>query len=341
MLGEIALWSFVVLLLTGVFLTLWFVPEHGRDRVPGLLRPAARRPHVRGLRVLAQPVVRRPRWPAHAADAPLGRDDLHRLDDDPPAPSVLHRRVPQAARAQLGHRLPAAVPRHARGLHRLLAARRLAVRHRRPCCRRLHEGQPGRRHLHVVLPLRWRVPGRVDHPAPLHRARAADPGSPAGPDRRPHAAARLPQAHAVARARPHRGERRRVPDAPRLHGQGRRVLLHRLRCHRSHGWPAVDQPGVEVRPLRPDQGHGWFSTRLVHGVARRPASHHPRLGVGHRRLHDLVEHPDPDPDPAAADADGPDHAAVHRRLDHRRQAGAPPARAACGTPRRAPQSWSR
>ena len=27
MLGEIALWSFVVLLLTGVFLTLWFKPS--------------------------------------------------------------------------------------------------------------------------------------------------------------------------------------------------------------------------------------------------------------------------------------------------------------------------
>jgi ubiquinol-cytochrome c reductase cytochrome b subunit len=29
MLGEIALWSFVVLLLTGVFLTLWFKPSMG------------------------------------------------------------------------------------------------------------------------------------------------------------------------------------------------------------------------------------------------------------------------------------------------------------------------
>ena len=27
MLGEIALWSFIILLLTGVFLTLWFVPS--------------------------------------------------------------------------------------------------------------------------------------------------------------------------------------------------------------------------------------------------------------------------------------------------------------------------
>src|ERR1700709_1356928 len=29
MLGEIALWSFIVLLLTGVFLTLWFTPTMG------------------------------------------------------------------------------------------------------------------------------------------------------------------------------------------------------------------------------------------------------------------------------------------------------------------------
>ena len=32
MLGEIALWSFVVLLLTGVFLTLWFTPSMGEVR---------------------------------------------------------------------------------------------------------------------------------------------------------------------------------------------------------------------------------------------------------------------------------------------------------------------
>ena len=77
------------------------------------------------------------------------------------------------------------------------------------------KAEPGRRHLHVVLPVRRRVPGRVDHPAALHRPRAADPGHPAGADRRPHAAARLPQAHPVARPRPHRAERRRLPDAAR------------------------------------------------------------------------------------------------------------------------------
>ena len=45
MLGEIALWSFVVLLLTGVFLTLWFNPSMGgvlctTCRMPGSASPA-------------------------------------------------------------------------------------------------------------------------------------------------------------------------------------------------------------------------------------------------------------------------------------------------------------
>src|SRR5687768_17654432 len=35
MLGEIALWSFVVLLLTGVFLSLWFTPSMGEVHYEG------------------------------------------------------------------------------------------------------------------------------------------------------------------------------------------------------------------------------------------------------------------------------------------------------------------
>src|SRR5919112_798822 len=35
MLGEIALWSFVILLLTGVFLTLWFTPSMGEVTYQG------------------------------------------------------------------------------------------------------------------------------------------------------------------------------------------------------------------------------------------------------------------------------------------------------------------
>ncbi len=39
MLGEIALWSFVILLLTGVFLTLWFVPSMGEVEYQGSYDP--------------------------------------------------------------------------------------------------------------------------------------------------------------------------------------------------------------------------------------------------------------------------------------------------------------
>ena len=59
------------------------------------------------------------------------------------------------------------------------------------------------------------------------------------------------------------------PMLPGVRRQGRRLLLHGLRRHRHHGRPAVDQPGVEVRPLRPDQGDGRVAARLVHGLARR------------------------------------------------------------------------
>ena len=39
MLGEIALWSFVVILLTGVFLTLWFVPSMAEVEYDGSYLP--------------------------------------------------------------------------------------------------------------------------------------------------------------------------------------------------------------------------------------------------------------------------------------------------------------
>ena len=206
-------------------------PEHGRDDLRGQLRPAARHRDVGGLRLDAAALLRRPWRPADAADPPLGGDAVRRLDDDPPAAGLLHRRAPQAARAQLGDRRAAAAARHARGVHRLLAPRRPALRHRHPRRGRLPEVPADRRHLHVVLPLRRRVPRQRHHPAPVHHPHPADPRPAAGPDHRAHAAARLPQAHPVARARPHRAERRRLPDAARLRRQGRWVLLHRLRHH--------------------------------------------------------------------------------------------------------------
>ena len=42
MLGEIALYSFIVILLTGVYLTLWFKPVDDRGRLRRLLRARSR-----------------------------------------------------------------------------------------------------------------------------------------------------------------------------------------------------------------------------------------------------------------------------------------------------------
>ena len=82
-----------------------------------------------------------------------------------------------------------------------------------------------------------------------------------------HAAARLPQAHAVARARTDRAERRGLPPAAGLHGQGGRVLLHRVRRADPDGRVDGDQPRLALRSLRPGRGHSRLPARLVHGLA--------------------------------------------------------------------------
>ena len=59
------------------------------------------------------------------------------------------------------------------------------------------------------------------------------------------------------------------------------------------GGAAVDQPGLEVRALRPVQGDGRLPARLVHGLARRRAADHAQLGDPHLGPHDLLERADP------------------------------------------------
>ena len=97
MLGEISLYSFVVLLATGVFLSLYFVPSTQPGRLPRLLQAAGRAVGVGGLPLDGEHLVRRPRWPAGAPDASLGGRHLHRVDHRPhgaasssPAPSASH-----------------------------------------------------------------------------------------------------------------------------------------------------------------------------------------------------------------------------------------------------------
>ena len=101
MLGEISLYSFIVLLATGVFLSLYFVPSTQQVVYHGSYDAAERPVGLGGLRLDGQHLLRRPRRPARPPDAPLGGRHLHRLDHRPHGPHLLHRCVPQAPRAEL------------------------------------------------------------------------------------------------------------------------------------------------------------------------------------------------------------------------------------------------
>ena len=76
LLGEIALYSFIILLLTGVFLTLWFKPSMAEVEYNGTYQL------LRGLQMseayasTLRHLLRHPRRPAHPPDPPLGGDAL-------------------------------------------------------------------------------------------------------------------------------------------------------------------------------------------------------------------------------------------------------------------------
>ena len=176
MLGEIALWSFVVLLLTGVFLTLWFQPsmaeveyEGSYDQLRGIHMSQAyastldisfdvrggllmRQMHhwaamlfvasmmIHLLRVFFTGAFRKPRelnWVIGCLLLLLG-----------------------TLEGFTGYSLP----------DDLLSGTGIRA------ADGLRQGDPGRRDVRLVLPVRRRVPRRRDHPAALHRPHPADPG---------------------------------------------------------------------------------------------------------------------------------------------------------------------
>ena len=123
MLGEISLYSFVVLLATGVFLSLYFVPSTQQVIYHGSYKPldgqwvseAYKSTVSISFDVRGGLLVRQMHhW---AADIFTGSIIVHM------ARIFFTGRLPQAARAELGHRHHHADPGHPRGLHRLLAAR--------------------------------------------------------------------------------------------------------------------------------------------------------------------------------------------------------------------------
>ena len=104
LLGEIALYSFVILILTGTFLALFFDPSTAESDLPRRLRRAAGPGRLGRLRLDAAPLLRRLRRPVDAPDPPLGGARVRRGDHAAPAADHLHRRVSQAPRHQLLHR---------------------------------------------------------------------------------------------------------------------------------------------------------------------------------------------------------------------------------------------
>ncbi len=130
MLGEVALYSFIILLLTGTFLTFFYVPSVGHTAYDGSYAPLVGQTMSEAYASTVATLVRRPRWPADAADPPLGGADLRRGDH-------VHMfrvfftgafRKPREINWVIGVILALLADR--RGLRRLLAAGRPAVRHR-------------------------------------------------------------------------------------------------------------------------------------------------------------------------------------------------------------------
>ena len=202
MLGEIALYSFIILLLTGMFLTLFFkpsqtevvyngsyVPLHGAEDVRGLrLDAATSRFDVRGGLLIRQIH----HWAALIFVAAM----------------IVHMcrvfftgafRKPREINWLIGVGLITL------GIVEGLAGYSLPDDLLSGTGLRITEGvllvAPGRRHLPVVLPVRRRVPGRGHHPAALHRPRPADPGHLPGADHRAPDARLVPEAHPVPAAR--------------------------------------------------------------------------------------------------------------------------------------------
>ena len=103
-------------------------PERLAGHLPRPLRAAAGRADVRGLPLGAEPQLQRPGRAAVPPGPPLGGRRVHRLDRAAPDADLLHRRLPQAARSELLHRADDADAGDPRGIRRLLAGRRPAVR---------------------------------------------------------------------------------------------------------------------------------------------------------------------------------------------------------------------
>ena len=177
MLGEICLYTFVILVVSGTFLTLWYVPSMGLTTYTGEYAPMAGQTvsdaynstlnlsfEVRGGLLMRQIH----HWAAllfvAAILAHMARVFVTGAFRKPREFNWVLGRHP--GRAGPGGRL-----------HRLLPARRPALGQRSADHPGRHPGHPDRGHVPLVLHLRRAVPRRGHHPAPVHQPRDDHPGA--------------------------------------------------------------------------------------------------------------------------------------------------------------------
>ena len=323
--GEIALYCFLILVGTGVYLTFFFEPSTAQVIYDGSYAPLqgqevseAYDSAVRiSLDVKAGLLIRQTHhWAALVFVAAIV---VHMLR------VFFTGAFRRPARPELDGRDLARAARPDRGLRRLLAARRPALGHG-PGDRLLGSGRvPDHRRVARRPLLGGRVPGRGGlHLAPLRRPRLHLPD--------PHIRVARPApvhggqapAHAVRGAGARGAQRHRLARLPRLRAAlGQPVLRHRGRAAAA-GRADPDQPDLAVRRLpalaRDERGPAGLLLRLAH----RGAAAHARLGAGDQRLHD---HPEPvlRGDPLSDDrVRDPVRLAVARAALQRRHRPAPP-----------------
>ena len=86
--------------------------------------------------------------------------------------------------------------------------------------------------------------------------------------------------------RTHRTQRRGFEAVADVHGQDARAVLLRVRGVRGAGRPRADQPGVALRPVPAVGGERRLATRLVRRLARGRAAAHAAVGSARVRVGD-------------------------------------------------------
>ena len=286
MLGEVAMYSLIILLITGTFLTFWYVPSMGETVYHGSYTPLQGQQmseaykstvdismDVRGGLLIRQIH----HW---AALLFLVAIMLHMF-------RVFFTgafRKPREINWVIGVLLLHAG--HDRGLRRLLTARRPAVRYRYPRRAGLHVSIPVIGSYVAYFVFGGAFPGSEIIPRLFTVHVLLLPAIIMGSVRRAHDPADRAQAHPVPRPGPHGQQRGGLQADAGVHRQGGWLLLHRLRDHGADLGSGDDQPDLDVRPVQPDDGDGRGTARLVHGLRRRCPTDHPGVvGVHTDRTH--------------------------------------------------------